>query len=66
MKKIEDKRNHRLEYEGETWNIDCATWFDKSTGKGEFRVYRIEGNICSPNLMPALEYEAGGKALMRC
>ena len=63
MVKVKHQKNFWLEHEGLVWCIDCAEFFDAQTGKGEFRVYRVEGDVTTPLLKEALEAEAQGRAL---
>lgn len=50
-------KHKRIEYEGEKWYIDAKAFYGRD-GKGILRVYRIDGNVTSRNLIKALEAEA--------
>ena len=63
MEKIRHDKNFRLVYEGINWTVDLAEWFDKKTGKGELRAYRIDGDITTPLLQEALQLEAESRGL---
>lgn len=63
MRKVSHDKHFTLKHEGKSWILDCAVWIDRRTGKGEFRVYRIDGDITTPLLAEALELEAQGRAL---
>ena len=62
-KKILHDKNRRIEHEGMVWHLDCAVWHDKATGTGEFRVYRVHGDITHPALHDALELQAAAFGL---
>jgi hypothetical protein len=54
MKKVDHQKNYRLEHEGLFWHIDFAEWRGDD-GKGEIRVYRIDGDVTTPLLHEALQ-----------
>lgn len=56
MKKVKHQKRFRIEHLGNSWIVDCAEWIDEN-GKGELRVYRVEGAVGSL-LQEALEQEA--------
>lgn len=60
--KVKHERGFPLKYEGQTWIVELAEWRDQF-GKGELRVYRIEGDITSKDLADALQNEADGRGL---
>jgi len=62
-KKVFSENHRRIEHEGMVWHVDCAVWHDRVTGKGEFRVYRVHGDITSPLLAEALEIQAAAFCL---
>jgi len=55
-----------IEHEGMKWTVDAAEWRDAS-GKGELRVYRIEGDITKLDVLKeALQLEADARGLAIC
>lgn len=63
MKKVKHQKNFKLTHEGKVWTLDLAEWRDTKTGKGQLRVYRVDGDITNPLLREALELEATVRGL---
>lgn len=65
MEKTEHLRDFKLQHEGRTWIVEIAVWRQVlDPGKGELRVYRIEGDVTNRALLnEALQAEADTRGL---
>jgi len=61
MKKVWHDKDYTLNHEGLSWNLDIAEWRDQ--GRGELRVYRIEGDVTNSKLLEGLQILADSKGL---
>jgi hypothetical protein len=50
LRKVWHDRNYRLQFAGNVWHLDVAQW-EESPGKGELRVYRIEGDVSNMEIL---------------
>lgn len=55
MIKESQLKHYRIEHEGHVWHIDAKIWPSSGNRKGLLRVYRVHGDIITPDLMPALQ-----------
>jgi hypothetical protein len=63
FKKVRHDRALIVRSEGNRWTVDAAEWRD-AKGRGELRVYRIEGDITNlAALKDALQAEADARGL---
>lgn len=65
MEKTEHLRDYKLSHEGKTWTVEIAVWRQVlDPGRGELRVYRIEGDVTNQALLnEALQAEADNRGL---
>lgn len=62
MRKVAVYRDLPIEHEGRRWIIDASQWRGDD-GKGELRVHRVQGDITSSDLAPALQLHADALGL---
>lgn len=61
--KVWHNRNKRVDHNGHVWHLDVAAWRDAAGGVGVLRVYKVHGDITSPDLSEAIGLIAAEEGL---